>query len=121
MGKWSVASDAALETRRAVEQRLFGRELTDRERKILGLRLGWADRVRTQQEVAATVGLSQPAISNIERGLVRDMDRKHKLEQEALRKLPESRALAKAVSQISEALEGIESLRTGDVAAGARA
>jgi hypothetical protein len=61
MGKWTVASDAAIDTRRALERRLFGRDLTPQERKYRGLRLGWIDNdFDTQQEIADLLGMANP-------------------------------------------------------------
>lgn len=60
------------ELARAVEEAL-GVELTAQEKMVLHYRLGWnADRTfLTQQEMAEKVGLSQPYVSTIERGLKR--------------------------------------------------
>lgn len=112
MGKWREPSDAATATRRAVEQRLFGRPLKDDERLILGHRLGWVGRVLTQQEVADKAGLGQAGVSGIERRLVQAMNDLRSEEQEALDSALKSKALAKAVDQIRDALHEIDRVRS---------
>jgi DNA-directed RNA polymerase specialized sigma subunit len=54
----------------AVEAAL-GLKLTDQEKMVLHYRLGWNEdsTFLTQQEMADRVKLSQPYVSNIERGL----------------------------------------------------
>lgn len=93
---------------RGVVERALGVRLSQRERNILGRRLGWGYPTKSQADVARALGTHQPTISYEERELERKLRRV--VARRAKRETTDDRLKANFVQQYRLVVEGAAEL-----------